>query len=85
MIRTCQPTFSAALIGYIEAVFADPEQKNALCQPVAKYGIDTDWLRMLAVTTRNRVAWRAHPNIEGSAGQVAAEHAVRGASARKIR
>jgi len=64
MVRTCQPTFSAALIGFIEATFADPEQKNALCQPVPNPVIDTDWLRMLAVTTRNRLAWRAHPNIE---------------------
>ena len=64
MIRTCQPTFSAALIGFIEASFADPEQKNALCQPVPSPVIDTDWLRMLAVSTRNRALWRAHPNIE---------------------
>ena len=64
MIRTCQPTFSAALIGFIEATFADPEQKNALCQPVPSPVIDTDWLRMLAVSTRNRALWRAHPNIE---------------------
>ncbi len=64
MIRTCQPTFSAALIGFIEAMFADPEQKNALCEPVPNPILDTDWLRMLAVSTRNRVAWRAHPNIE---------------------
>ena len=26
--------------------------------------LDTDWLRMLAVSTKNRVAWRAHPSIE---------------------
>jgi hypothetical protein len=64
MIRTCQPTFSAALIGFIEATFAVREQKNALCEPVPNPVLDTDWLRMLAVTTRNRVAWRAHPNVE---------------------
>jgi hypothetical protein len=64
MIRTCQPTFSAALIGFIEATFADPEQKNALCEPVPNPVLDTDWLRMLAVSTRNRAAWRGHPNIE---------------------
>jgi hypothetical protein len=64
MIRTCQPTFSAALIGFIEATFADREQKNALCEPVPNPVLDTDWLRMLAVSTRNRAAWRGHPNIE---------------------
>jgi hypothetical protein len=64
MIRSCQPTFSAALIGFIEATFADQKQKNALCTPVPNPVLDTDWLRMLAVSTRNRVAWRAHPGIE---------------------
>jgi hypothetical protein len=64
MIRTCQPTFSAALIGFIEATLADQKQKNALCQPVPNPVLDTDWLRMLAVSTRNRVAWGSHPGIE---------------------
>jgi hypothetical protein len=64
MVRTCQPTFSAAFIGFIEATFADPKQKNALCEPVPNSVVDTDWLRMLAVSTKNRVAWRAHPSIE---------------------
>jgi hypothetical protein len=64
MIRTCQPTFSAALIGFIEASFADQNEKNALCQPVPNPVLAIDWLRMLAATTKNRVAWRAHPKIE---------------------
>ena len=64
MIRTCQTTFSAALIGFIEATFSDQKQKNALCEPVPNPVLDTDWLRMLAVSTKNCVAWRAHPSIE---------------------
>jgi hypothetical protein len=64
MIRTCQPTFSAALIGFVETAFGDPAQKNALCMPVPNPILDTDWLRMLAASTRNRLAWRGHPNIE---------------------
>jgi len=64
MIRTCQTTFSAALIGFIEATFADQKQKNALCEPVPNPVLDTDWLRMLAVSAKNRVAWRTHPSIE---------------------
>ncbi|KRR01050.1 hypothetical protein CQ12_27460 [Bradyrhizobium jicamae] len=64
MIRTCQPTFSAALIGFIETAFADDAQKNALCAPVPNPVLDTDWLRMLAVSTRNRMGWRAQANIE---------------------
>jgi hypothetical protein len=64
MIRTCQPTFSAAFIGFIEATFADQNEKNALCQPVPNPVLAIDWLRMLAATTKNRLAWRAHPKIE---------------------
>jgi hypothetical protein len=64
MIRTCQPTFSAALIGFVEATLADQKQKNALCEPVPNPVLDTDWLRMLAVSTKNRVAWRSQPAIE---------------------
>ena len=67
MIRTCQPTFSAALIGFIEATFADPEQKNALCQPVPSPVIDTDWLRMLAVSTRISRALEGPPEHRGMA------------------
>jgi hypothetical protein len=64
MVRTCQPTFSAALIGFIEATFTDDAEKNALCEPVPNPVVDTDWLRMLAVSTRNRMSWRVHPDIE---------------------
>jgi hypothetical protein len=64
MVRTCQPTFSAALIGFIETMSVDPQEKNALCQPVPNPVLEIDWLRMLAVSTKNRLAWRGHPNIE---------------------
>lgn len=64
LVRTCQPTFSAAMIGYIETAFADDAQKNELCAPVPNPIVDTDWLRMLAVSTRNRMGWRLHPGIE---------------------
>ena len=52
LIRTCQPTFSAAFIGFIEAAFADPKQKNALCEPVPNPVLEIDWLRMLAVSSK---------------------------------
>lgn len=64
LVRTCQPTFSAAFVGFIEATFTDRDQKNALCEPVPNPVRDIDWLRMLAVSTKNRIAWRSHPNIE---------------------
>jgi hypothetical protein len=64
-VRTCQPLFSAAFVGFIEATFGDdPPLKNSLSAPVPLPVVDTDWLTMLAVTTKNRVAWRGYPQIE---------------------
>jgi hypothetical protein len=64
MVRTCQPTFSAALIAHIEATFDNEAEKNSLCAPVPSPYLDIDWLRMLAVSVKNRAAWSQHPGIE---------------------
>ena len=42
----------------------DPSLKNSICTPVPSPVVDTDWLTMLAVSTKNRVAWRKYPEIE---------------------
>jgi hypothetical protein len=36
MVRTCQPTFSAAFVAHIEATFHDEAEKNGLCAPVPR-------------------------------------------------
>jgi hypothetical protein len=64
MVRVCQPTFSAALIAHIEATFHDEAEKNGLCAPVPGPYLDVDWLRMLAVSVKNRFVWAQHPSIE---------------------
>jgi hypothetical protein len=65
LVRTCQPLFSAAFIGFVEATLGDDiAAKNALCTPVPLPVVDTDWLTMLAVSMKNRAAWSAHPAIE---------------------
>jgi hypothetical protein len=38
--------------------------KNSICTPVPYPVVDTDWLTMLAASTKNRVAWRGYPEIE---------------------
>jgi hypothetical protein len=80
MIRTCQPTFSAAFIGFMEATFADDAEKNAFCAPVPDPVIDTDWLRMLAATSKNRFAWRTQPKIEAWMAQARLNGLFLGAS-----
>jgi len=65
LVRTCQPLFSAALIGFVESNFgSDQALKNSICTPVKFPVVDTDWLLMLAVSAKNRTAWRAYPEIE---------------------
>ena len=63
-IRTCQPTFSAALIGHIEATIADDETKNRICTPIVPPTVPLDWLRMFRVELANRACWSEFPQIE---------------------
>jgi hypothetical protein len=63
MLRTCQPTFSGALIGFVEARVQEPAEKNALCDPVPSPERPRDWLRMWGATLRNTARWTAHPEV----------------------
>jgi hypothetical protein len=62
-VRTCQPTFSAALIGHVEATFDDEDEKNRVCRPIQPTG-PLDWLRMLAVQLDNRRAVDPYPQLQ---------------------
>ncbi len=56
-IRTCQPTFSAAVIGHVEASYTDEKEKNELCAPIPYPNSDIDWLRITrtdAINTARR-------------------------------
>jgi hypothetical protein len=65
LVRTCQPLFSAAFIGFVEATLGDDQAlKNAICTPVPLPLVENDWLRMFAVTLKNRFAWTKFPQIE---------------------
>lgn len=63
-VRTCQPTFSAALIGHVEATVDDEDEKNLLCPPIAPPTVPLDWLRMFRTSMTTRNVWRAHPGLE---------------------
>jgi NAD(P)-binding Rossmann-like domain len=62
-VRLCQPLFSAAFIGHIEASFSDEAEKNRLCSPVPLPQVPADWLRMWAVGLRNFEAWATTEGI----------------------
>ncbi len=63
MVRTCQPTFSGAMIGFVEARVREIAEKNALCDPVPSPERPLDWLSMWGATLRNTARWTAHPEV----------------------
>ena len=56
-VRTCQPAFSAAFIGHVEAAYEDENVKNQLCTVVPLPYHDIDWIRMNAVLLMNNYTW----------------------------
>ena len=62
-VRTCQPAFSAALIGFVESTLTDAEVKNRVCTPIVPPTVPLDWLRMYRIELTNRKCWAEHPEI----------------------
>lgn len=56
-VRTCQPAFSAAVIGHVEATYADDDTRNAFCGPVPYPREPADWLRMMLAFNKNQLHW----------------------------
>jgi hypothetical protein len=63
MLKSFQPTFSAALIAHVETAYADDAAKNALCVAVPSPKHANDWLRMMAASMRNQNAWASTPEL----------------------
>lgn len=62
-VRLCQPVFSAALIGHVEASYASTDEKNAICPAVEPPSDTVGWLRMLRVELPNRSRLLMNPAI----------------------
>lgn len=62
-VRTCQPAFSAAVIGHVEATYPDNETKNAYCNPVPYPSDPIDWLRMMLAFNKNQLQWFTDPDM----------------------
>jgi hypothetical protein len=62
-IRTCQPTFSSALIGHVEATYGDTAEKNILCTPIPYPVSEADWIRMSVANMTNQMAWVQKPEL----------------------
>jgi hypothetical protein len=63
MIRLCQPTFSAALIGHIEVAVTDDADKQALTAAVPMPDSIAGWASAWATSTTNERAWLRHPAV----------------------
>jgi hypothetical protein len=62
-VRTCQPTFNAALIGFLEATRGDDGQKNALCPPNPYPSSATDWMAGTRIAQIATLAWLNDPEL----------------------
>jgi len=58
-VRTCQPTFNAALLAFLEATRPDDAEKNRLCPPNPYPSTAFDWIVGNAISNRAATAWLA--------------------------
>jgi hypothetical protein len=62
-IRSCQPTFSAALAGYAEASRDDDADKNRLCPPNPYPDSAADWIATTSISVRAQDLWLRDPEL----------------------
>jgi hypothetical protein len=62
-VRTCQQSFSSALIAHIELNYADEVEKNRLCKPIPLPIRDVDWLKMFLANLGNQLLWSRTPEL----------------------
>jgi hypothetical protein len=62
-VRAFQPTFSAALIAFVEARFDDDAAKNKLCGVVPLPDAPLSWLGMQAASMGNMYRWSKTPGM----------------------
>lgn len=62
-IRTCQPTFSAAFVGHVEAACDDETLKNQLCAPIEPPEVPLDYVRMFQQELASRTRLDKDPEI----------------------
>ncbi len=57
MVRTCQPTFSAALVAHVEASYDDEARKNQYCGVVSIPDTVPEYLDMTLASMLNQYQW----------------------------
>jgi hypothetical protein len=62
-VRTCQPTFNAALIAYVETCRDHDTDKNRLCPPNPYPSAAVDWISGTAISQRAQSGWLAETDL----------------------
>ncbi len=62
-IRTCQPTFNAALVGFVETTARGDADKNRLCPPNPYPTAAADWISASAISQRAETVWGSEPDM----------------------
>ena len=62
-IRACQPVFSAALTGYIEATGGDEARKNLICPANPIPNAADDWVPLIHTAQRAEMNWATDPHV----------------------
>jgi hypothetical protein len=68
-MRTCQPTFNAAVIAYVEATRDGDDEKNELCPPNRYPDTDLDMLHGILAQQRATNIWNSTPDMLEWMGQ----------------
>lgn len=63
MIRQLQPTFSAALLGFIEATIENETEKASLSQVTPMTDSPDDWVQMMLISMSNQYAWTSNKKV----------------------
>ena len=62
-IRTCQPSFNSALLGYVEASRHHETEKNLLCPPNPYPDTATDWIPSTCSAQRALTTWLSDADV----------------------
>jgi hypothetical protein len=62
-VRTCLPSFNAALVAFVESARDDDAEKNRLCPPNPYPSTALDWIATSAISQRAEVAWLDEPDL----------------------
>jgi hypothetical protein len=62
-VRTCQPTFNAALVGFVETLDLSLDERNRLCPPNRYPDKAVDWIRGTWIAGVAQALWSAYPEV----------------------